>query len=372
MKKFALLIAVFFFSVLLLPAQVKVVAPINPNAPTDNYPTHIDSLGHGGFMTVKNTTIRNSISTLRRKEGMLVYVIQTDSLYQLKGGVTNTNWTAFKLGSANGIIWFGALAAAPSSPQLNWGYYNSTDKKSYLYCADNTNVVGWQVIATNNSSGQTVFTDSVFMQGGNPEGPESLVSSTLINTKLETREYLLDFQYENRPRFRRYVLGLDNKGMIALVRPHIQSFMFFGEWYAPIGGFTIPANGQNYFDVPLDILKPQLGSQEEMPAEWGGLNYSPPLVTPVTTSYTEPYNPASPPPATAFGLPSGLIIAWSVTMSGYSSEIIRSARLWVRVCLRNLTGSPITLPYLYRFNASVISVDEGGGAIYLSDLPLGG
>lgn len=71
--------------------------PINPSSPLDTYPTHIDTLGHGGFMAVKTKAIRNSIPTLRRKEGMLVYVLETDSLYQLRGAITGNNWVQFKL-----------------------------------------------------------------------------------------------------------------------------------------------------------------------------------------------------------------------------------------------------------------------------------
>ena len=45
---------------------------------------------------------------------------------------------------ANGvsILWKGSLASAPASPSLNWGYYNTVDKKSYVY--DGTT---WQILA---------------------------------------------------------------------------------------------------------------------------------------------------------------------------------------------------------------------------------
>ncbi len=71
--------------------------PINPSSPADTYPTHIDTLGHGGFMAVRTKAIRDNITIQRRKEGMLVYVLETDSLYQLRGPVTGNNWVQFKL-----------------------------------------------------------------------------------------------------------------------------------------------------------------------------------------------------------------------------------------------------------------------------------
>lgn len=85
-----------------LHAQVKVVAPISPNAPTDNYPTHIDSLGKGGFMAIRNLTIRDNISAMRRKEGMLVYVIEVNQMYQLRGGIDNSNWVSYSFSSGGG------------------------------------------------------------------------------------------------------------------------------------------------------------------------------------------------------------------------------------------------------------------------------
>ena len=72
------------------------VAPIVTNAPQDTYPTHYDSLGHGGYMTMQTISSRDAIPAQRRKQGMLVYVRATDSLYQLNTDLTT--WTAFKLG----------------------------------------------------------------------------------------------------------------------------------------------------------------------------------------------------------------------------------------------------------------------------------
>lgn len=55
-------------------------------------------------------------------------------------GATGTQGIAGSNGVS--IAWQGALAAAPASPKLNWGYYNSTDKKSYIY-----NGSAWQILA---------------------------------------------------------------------------------------------------------------------------------------------------------------------------------------------------------------------------------
>jgi len=68
---------------------------ISPTDTTDKYPTHEDTLGKGGYMAVADLTARDGIPTLRRKEGMLVYLTSDESMYQLKGGIENSNWSDF-------------------------------------------------------------------------------------------------------------------------------------------------------------------------------------------------------------------------------------------------------------------------------------
>ena len=46
------------------------------------------------------------------------------------------------------IVWKGNLAVAPLSPQLNWAYYNTVDKKSYIY-----NGSSWSVMAESGLDG---------------------------------------------------------------------------------------------------------------------------------------------------------------------------------------------------------------------------
>lgn len=46
------------------------------------------------------------------------------------------------------IVWKGSLGVVPASPQMNWAYYNTTDKKSYIY-----NGSVWQILAQDGSIG---------------------------------------------------------------------------------------------------------------------------------------------------------------------------------------------------------------------------
>ena len=99
MKKiFKLLLLSLFISVV-SKAQIKLVGNITTNG-VASYPTHIDSLGKGGYMTIPTLSERNSIPTLRRKYGMLVYVQANDSLYKLSSvNLDNTNWITMGLAS---------------------------------------------------------------------------------------------------------------------------------------------------------------------------------------------------------------------------------------------------------------------------------
>ena len=122
---------------------VKVTAPINPNSANDTYPTHIDIYGKGGFMSVTDITARDNITSLRRKIGMLVYVTATDVLYQLKGGIENTNWVTVPLGSGgNNFTWVGSRSNDPLTPTTNTVYYNTATNKTYVYTGS-----VWEVLA---------------------------------------------------------------------------------------------------------------------------------------------------------------------------------------------------------------------------------
>jgi uncharacterized protein YjdB len=48
-----------------------------------------------------------------------------------KDGTNGTNGTDG--GTSAGFVWKGELDANPSEPQTNWAYYNKTDKKAYIY-----------------------------------------------------------------------------------------------------------------------------------------------------------------------------------------------------------------------------------------------
>ena len=74
---------------------------IAPTDDTDVYATHDSVYGKGGFREVSTIAERDAITINRRREGMLV-AVSGDTIYQLYGGIQNTNWAPLKTGSTGG------------------------------------------------------------------------------------------------------------------------------------------------------------------------------------------------------------------------------------------------------------------------------
>ena len=102
MKK--LLLILFTIISFTASAQVDVVGYLRTNGVAD-YPTHLDTLGMGGYMTVSDISSRDAIPQLRRKEGMAVYVRSNSKLYILKNATANT-WQEFSGGGGGTLPTF--------------------------------------------------------------------------------------------------------------------------------------------------------------------------------------------------------------------------------------------------------------------------
>lgn len=75
-----------------IPGSVTLTGFIAPTDTEDTYATHTDEYGRGGYRTVADVTARNAIPSLRRKEGMSVFVISEGIAYRLLGGTSNSDW----------------------------------------------------------------------------------------------------------------------------------------------------------------------------------------------------------------------------------------------------------------------------------------
>ena len=87
-------------------AEIKgtnVASKIVPYTTSDNYATHDEEYGRGGFRTVDSVSAMNAIPSDRRKEGMLVYV-KNDKYYKLNS--SNTFVDAGILGGGSNEVYF--------------------------------------------------------------------------------------------------------------------------------------------------------------------------------------------------------------------------------------------------------------------------
>jgi hypothetical protein len=83
-----------------IPGGVRVGGFIAPNDGLDTYAVTNPFYGLGSLRSVDSIAIRDSITTDRREEGMLVYVKEDAQYYQLLSGLTNTDWVNLNLTAA--------------------------------------------------------------------------------------------------------------------------------------------------------------------------------------------------------------------------------------------------------------------------------
>ena len=123
-------------------AEVKgtnVASKIVPYTTSDNYATHDEEYGRGGYRTVNTVAEMNAIPADRRKEGMLVYV-KNDKYYRLNssntfedagigsagGGGSGLDWDSAHNFSQNGYQKFN------NGLMIQWGRVGGSSTASYM------------------------------------------------------------------------------------------------------------------------------------------------------------------------------------------------------------------------------------------------
>jgi hypothetical protein len=100
---------------------VKITGTIVPTDTTDTYPTHDSQYGKGGYISVTDITSRDNISSFRRTEGMLVWVISEGNFYRLSGGITNLDWVDSSMTGPQGPAGVDNISNAHQSVRLATG-----------------------------------------------------------------------------------------------------------------------------------------------------------------------------------------------------------------------------------------------------------
>lgn len=75
-----------------IPGSIPYTGFIAPTDSTDTFPVTDPKWGLGSLRTVADITERDAITSQRRQEGMVVYVVSESAYYNLKGGITNSDW----------------------------------------------------------------------------------------------------------------------------------------------------------------------------------------------------------------------------------------------------------------------------------------
>lgn len=69
-----------------------IFAPVVPFTATDEYPTHDEKYGKGGYRAVADIAARDAIPAARRSLGMVVRTMDTNINWILTGGLTDSDW----------------------------------------------------------------------------------------------------------------------------------------------------------------------------------------------------------------------------------------------------------------------------------------
>ena len=72
------------------------VAPVVPFTTDDKYPTHLAQYGKGGWRSIQNRSLLNTIPTERIEPGMAVYCVENDEIYIYHGD--SRGWEPFTTG----------------------------------------------------------------------------------------------------------------------------------------------------------------------------------------------------------------------------------------------------------------------------------
>jgi len=176
MKKIILLYLVLQLSHSLVNAQIGLAGNITTLG-VALYPTHIDSLGKGGYMVLPTIAMRNSIPAQRRKQGMMVYVQDVDSLYKLNSASLDNTWVTIGLSSSDDVSGFLKYAKTSDSLFITKG---TRIDEGLLVKKDLT--VGGNLILTSGLQ----FNDSLIVQKG-----ARIEQSILAKSKLYVSDSIL-------------------------------------------------------------------------------------------------------------------------------------------------------------------------------------
>jgi hypothetical protein len=130
-----------------IPGSIRVTGFIAPTDTTDTYKTHDEVYGGGGYRTVATLVERTAIPADRRKEGMLVKVLNAGGgqtiIYTLVGGITDSHWQEQSFGGESTLLTGEGNPNGTTSGTLGQTYL---DTLTYLFYRNINGLITWTVI----------------------------------------------------------------------------------------------------------------------------------------------------------------------------------------------------------------------------------
>ena len=125
---------------------IPIGAPIAPKDTRHRYPTHKDIFGYGGYRVVDTLIERDAIPLERKKEGMLVYVIENLKTYILKNSVWEEVKVKLVVESADASVSFSDINTLKIDTDTGLNFYSDSDgsvtlatQKAFTRISDGTN-----------------------------------------------------------------------------------------------------------------------------------------------------------------------------------------------------------------------------------------
>ena len=123
-----------------IPGTVGLTGIIAPKDELDTYAVFEDIWGKGGYRVVDDNTARDAIPDLRRKLGMLTYNTAEQKFYQLKTGITNSDWEEVVFDTAKTTS-VSVIAGEPIGV-YRVVHISESDGKAYLVDKDTQSTLG--------------------------------------------------------------------------------------------------------------------------------------------------------------------------------------------------------------------------------------
>jgi hypothetical protein len=129
---------------------IELISDIRPKNAADHGMLQ-DQFLIGGFRRVQDIAARDAIPSLRREIGMFVFVIDTEQLFRLAGGLLNSNWVLVPLMSGrvkSGTVLAVAFSGTPKVASVVFASPFSSDAYSITVDVQSTGLGKSYVLTT--------------------------------------------------------------------------------------------------------------------------------------------------------------------------------------------------------------------------------